>query len=359
MKQDVPPLITPEAVTLFARIDGLYDRYVACAMGGPCYARRGTGIAAECRMYLDGGVELNRLLGLGPEDICPTDAEAEAPDDPDQLERWRKAYDLRGKLLDAVAKSTRRRATSRRSRRSTRPPVSGACGTASVPAASSYRSNYPSTTPSNYCSRPGCSIDEPTSTPARTSLRPSSASCCWRVTRDARNLAFRGSIPANTISPEEPFVSTVPARIASYSTSVEITTKAAECIRAVRVLAIAGLRADAQRLAERFVCSQAFQQIITKAAVPAATTLDSTWAGPLVSLQLTAPEAFVASLRDFGAFDRMLDDMIRLPVNSRIAAVSSGASGVSPNEGDAKAISRLTVGNADLTPLKSLAILSS
>jgi HK97 family phage major capsid protein len=146
-------------------------------------------------------------------------------------------------------------------------------------------------------------------------------------------------------------------RIASYQTNVEVNLKAGELVRAVRVLAIAGVRADAQRLAERFSCSQGFQQIINKAAVPAATTLDSTWAGPLVSLQLTAPEAFVASLRDFGAFDRMLDDMVRAPVNTRLAVVSSGATGASPNEADAKLIGRLTIGNADLLPVKSLAIL--
>jgi hypothetical protein len=114
------PKITPEIVTLFARIDGLYDRYRTCVMGGPCDAPSRHRHCIECRMYLDGGVELNRLLGLGPWDICPTDVEAEAPDDPAAVEKWRQAFDLRGKLLAAVGeaeKPARRRTRSRRSGR--------------------------------------------------------------------------------------------------------------------------------------------------------------------------------------------------------------------------------------------------
>jgi hypothetical protein len=107
--------IPPEAVELFRRADPLYDRYRACAMGGPCDAPSRHQHCDDCSTYLRSTEQLTLLLGLGPWDICPTDVEAEAPDDPAQFERWRTAYDLRGKLLAAIA--PRRRATSRRSRR--------------------------------------------------------------------------------------------------------------------------------------------------------------------------------------------------------------------------------------------------
>ena len=122
-------------------------------------------------------------------------------------------------------------------------------------------------------------------------------------------------------------MSSIPQRVASYSTSVEINTKANEFCRAARVLALAGDTASGQQMAERFACARAFQQVITKAATPAGLTSDATWAGPLVPLQ-TLADGFIASLRDAAAFDRLLDGgMIRLPMNTRVAIVTAGASG--------------------------------
>ena len=148
----------------------------------------------------------------------------------------------------------------------------------------------------------------------------------------------------------------IPAQIARYSTSVEVTAKANECIRAVRVLGLAGASADAQRLAERFSCSRAFAEIVNKAATPAGTTLDSSWAGALAST-LSSPQGFIQSLRDSGAFDRLLPDMRRVPMNSRVVVTALGASGHTVSEASAKPISRLTLAASDLTPIKSLVIL--
>jgi HK97 family phage major capsid protein len=88
--------------------------------------------------------------------------------------------------------------------------------------------------------------------------------------------------------------------------------------------------------------------------VPPGTLTDSTWGGPLAPAQTPLAEAFVASLRDIAAFDALLPNMLRLPVNTRIAIVTAGAAGSVVNEGQVKPTSQLALANADLVPVKAV-----
>jgi hypothetical protein len=68
-------------------------------------------------------------------------------------------------------------------------------------------------------------------------------------------------------------------------------------------------------------------------------------------------QAFSASLAPVSAFDRLLNDgAVRLPLNTRIAAVTAVVAGAAPLEGKAKPISRLSLDNRSLPPRKAVAI---
>jgi HK97 family phage major capsid protein len=79
-----------------------------------------------------------------------------------------------------------------------------------------------------------------------------------------------------------------------------------------------------------------------------------TSASPLAEAGLVA--AFADSLRNVGAFDAMLPSMIRVPLKTRVAITTVGATGFVVGEGQAKPISKLTLEDGELTPRKAVAI---
>ena len=93
-----------------------------------------------------------------------------------------------------------------------------------------------------------------------------------------------------------------------------------------------------------------------RAAAAAGTTTDATWAAPLADYQVLA-NAFLESLRAFGAFDRMLPSMRQVPLRTRIGAVSVGITGTTVGQGQSKPISRLTLTGTQIDELKAVAVL--
>src|SRR5262245_61664767 len=78
-----------------------------------------------------------------------------------------------------------------------------------------------------------------------------------------------------------------------------------------------------------------------KAAVAAGTTSDAIYALPLSDYQQLA-NAFLESLRNYGAFDRMLPFMRRVPFRVRVGASTIGVTGTTVPQQQIKPISKLT-----------------
>src|SRR5262245_3332322 len=110
--------------------------------------------------------------------------------------------------------------------------------------------------------------------------------------------------------------------IGGVATTTEFHLKASAFVTAARLRLVARSTIEAQAMAERF-SPRVLETISWRSVVPVGTMVDSTWAGPLAPAQSTA-EAFLASLRDVSAFDRLLDDTLRLPMNTRVAVVTAG-----------------------------------
>lgn len=98
--------------------------------------------------------------------------------------------------------------------------------------------------------------------------------------------------------------------------------------------------------------ARVLQELEHRAIVPAASTSDSTWAGPLVQGAGLAVE-FLAALRDASAFDRLLVDMRRVPPLTRFAVINAGAVGAAVNEGQVKPAGRFTLATAQVTMRKA------
>jgi HK97 family phage major capsid protein len=93
-----------------------------------------------------------------------------------------------------------------------------------------------------------------------------------------------------------------------------------------------------------------------KAAAAAGTTQDSSWALPLADYQVLA-NAFLESLRNFGAFDRLLPYMRRCPLRTRIRAATAAASASTVPQASVKPISKLSLTSTQIDEIKVAAIL--
>src|SRR5262245_3202617 len=100
--------------------------------------------------------------------------------------------------------------------------------------------------------------------------------------------------------------------------------------------------------------SQAFYH---RAAAAAGSTSSDTWGADLAHYQ-TLANAFSESLRTYGAFDRMIaGGMQVVPMRVRIGAVTTGATGSTPQQFHAKPISKLAISAGTLTEQKATVIL--
>jgi hypothetical protein len=93
-----------------------------------------------------------------------------------------------------------------------------------------------------------------------------------------------------------------------------------------------------------------------KAAIAAGTTQDTGWALPLAEYN-TLASAFLESLRNFGAFDRMLPSMRRVPFRTRVGASTTGITGATVPQASVKQISKLTLTGTQIDEQKAIAIL--
>src|SRR5262249_15956801 len=95
-----------------------------------------------------------------------------------------------------------------------------------------------------------------------------------------------------------------------------------------------------------------------KAAADVGTTFDSGWASPLSQLDLLV-DAFLESLKDFGAFDAMLPSMLQLPSRSKVVVTTAGATAAKVDEGGVKIPTRLSLTSTQLDLLKVVAFVET
>lgn len=102
--------------------------------------------------------------------------------------------------------------------------------------------------------------------------------------------------------------------------------------------------------------SPRIQWMLQKDNIPAATTTDSTFAGPLVEVSTVANE-FVDYLRPRTVLGR-IQGMTRVPFNSRVAGQTSGATGYWVGQGQAKPLTRFNLNTTSLGFTKVAAIIA-
>ncbi|MFG5862717.1 phage major capsid protein [Metapseudomonas sp. CR1201] len=100
----------------------------------------------------------------------------------------------------------------------------------------------------------------------------------------------------------------------------------------------------------------ATQRLVTKAAVAAATTSDSTWAGPLVGDETSAFADFVSYLRPQTILGRFgsngIPSLRNVPFRTPLIGQTSGGDGYWVGEGQAKPLTKFDFNRTTLEPLK-------
>ena len=132
--------------------------------------------------------------------------------------------------------------------------------------------------------------------------------------------------------------------------------------RAAKCLALGHLEhRDAIQIAKSLYDGQdgviaATQRLVTKAAVPAATTTDSTWAGPLVGDETRVFADFLEFLRPqllVGRFgNNGVPSLRRVPFRTALIGQTSGGDGYWVGEGQAKPLTKFDFSRTTLEPLK-------
>ena len=95
---------------------------------------------------------------------------------------------------------------------------------------------------------------------------------------------------------------------------------------------------------------------VTKAAVPAASTLSTTWAGNLINDAGAAFADFVEFTRERGLYGQISGRFRSLPFDAPVLVQASAATAQWIKEGDAKPLTQWTYTRTKLTPLKVAAI---
>ena len=168
---------------------------------------------------------------------------------------------------------------------------------------------------------------------------------------------------------------TIAQQLGQINRTIEMSGKVREFITLARCVAMGrGNHGAVQTIAHanRVLCGPTVANIVEsnhhvyemqsdlvaqqKAAVAAGNTADTGWALPLGDYQ-TLASAFLESLRNFGAFDRMLPSMRRVPFRTRIGASTTGITGTTVSQQQIKPISKLTLTGTQIDEQKAIAIL--
>jgi Phage capsid family len=146
---------------------------------------------------------------------------------------------------------------------------------------------------------------------------------------------------------------TIAQRIGQLSDNLETRARVAEFMQVARLVTVSGSSIEAKQLARQYRCTdRVIEALETRAAVPPGTVGDSTWGGPLAPYQLLA-DAFLASLRNVGAFDAALPDMLRVLPQTQVAVTTAGAVALPANEAAIKPASRLSLTAGTVAPMKA------
>jgi Phage capsid family len=139
-------------------------------------------------------------------------------------------------------------------------------------------------------------------------------------------------------------------QIGKVSANLENATRAGEFVALVKTLMAAG--GDSMQALEMAQAARANERIITclKTAVAAGST---TSLSALYDYRV-AVGGFLGSIRN-GAFDALLPSMMQLPLRTRIVLTTTAITGSRVGELSAKPISRLSLENATLEPIKASA----
>lgn len=145
---------------------------------------------------------------------------------------------------------------------------------------------------------------------------------------------------------------------------VKDTTKLDKGIRFARMARVkalaftgqAGTRNEVEIAQNLYPGDESLVKSIQKAAVPAANTLSTTWAGNLINEGGVAFADFVEYLRERSLYGQISDRFRRLPFDAPVLVQSSGGTAQWVKEGDAKPLTQWTYTRAKLSPTKVAAI---
>src|SRR5262245_23644836 len=150
---------------------------------------------------------------------------------------------------------------------------------------------------------------------------------------------------------------TIAERIGALNKEQQTNQLALDFIRVVR--RIAGEKFNCGFALERAKAEQALPHIQDCIkAISQVGGIGGAWGGELSQFQNMA-DGFLASLRNFGVFDRALPSMKQVPLRTNIAVLTTGATATTVPESAPKPISRLTLAQSQLEVLKSICILVS
>jgi hypothetical protein len=132
---------------------------------------------------------------------------------------------------------------------------------------------------------------------------------------------------------------------------LESRARSAEFVGACRYLLLSKGRLEAAVIAEKSGAIRGIVEFLKTAVEPASST-DSNFASPLAPYA----SAFAQTLAGLNAFDTIwaANAFQRIPLRTRVMAVTLGATGGSPGEGVPKPISRFALSQSTLEPTKSV-----
>lgn len=127
-------------------------------------------------------------------------------------------------------------------------------------------------------------------------------------------------------------------------------------VKALAFTGQAGTRNEIEIAQNLYPGDDSLVKSLTKAAVPAANTLSTTWAGNLINDGGVAFADFVEYLRERSLYGQISSRFHKLPFDIPVLVQGSGGSASWTKEGEAKPLTSWTYTRAKLTPLKVTSI---